>query len=92
MKNAIIVALVCVNLLILVGLVIGTGSVDQAKAAGYVETEYIVIPAKVAKTEDLIYITNMDKKETIAFRLDAKTKKMVPFRTVRLLRDFGQAN
>jgi siroheme synthase (precorrin-2 oxidase/ferrochelatase) len=92
MKNAGIVALVGVNVLFLVALVVGTGSVDQAKAQGYIEQDYIVIAAKVDKTEDVIYITDMKKKRMLAFQFDTQKKRMVPYRGVRLLRDFGHAD
>lgn len=91
MKNAVIVALVCANLLILAALVVGSGSVDQAKAAGWVEADYLVVAAKVDKTEDLIYVTNLNKGKMLAFRFDTERKRLVPYDGVRLDRDFGRA-
>jgi hypothetical protein len=90
MKNAVIVALVCVNLLILVALVVGTGSVPQAKAQGFVGQDYMVIAAKIDKTEDVIFVTNLTKSRMLAFQFDQRKKQLVPYRGVRLLRDFGR--
>ncbi|MFP4107258.1 MAG: hypothetical protein ACLFVU_14390 [Phycisphaerae bacterium] len=90
MKNALIAVLVCVNVALLVGLVFGSGAVDDAKAQVVIGQDYMLVTGKIDQNEDAVYITDLKKKQMLAFKYDRRQEAMVPFRGVRLLREFNR--
>ena len=90
MKNALIAVLVCVNVALLVGLVFGSGAVEDAKAQVVVGQDYLLMTAQVGKDEDALFITDLKKKQMLAFTFDSRRKAMVPYRGIRLLREFDR--
>ncbi len=91
MKNALIVALVGVNLALVVGLIFGHTGVPDADAqvigAG---TNYIMLTGKVSRDEDMVVITDLEKRLTVGLRYDRNKDEMVAYKGLRLKREFGR--
>ncbi|MDY7009814.1 MAG: hypothetical protein SVV80_03590 [Planctomycetota bacterium] len=96
MKQAIIVALVCLNAALVVALVFGTGT--QAADAQVIGggTNYILITGDIREDYDAVYILDLGKRRLAAMRFD-KSKgiakgRLVPAGTRELLRDFERTD
>ena len=87
MKNVAIVALVCVNVLLL-ALVIG-----QAMPRAFGQTmrgasNYQILAGQLEADYDAVYVIDMDTRRMAAWKLDRGTKRLTPFQGRDLNNDF----
>ncbi len=89
MKHVIIVALLCLNAVLLVALVVGTNSpaIGQAVAG---RGDFAVTTGKDIKTHDAVYILDTATRRVAVIRYDRAANRMVALSRVDLSRDFGR--
>jgi len=77
MKRAAIVALVCINVALLLGLMWGS-AVPWAKAQGRYKTDYLMVTGRhpIGETEAL-YIVDLGKERLVALRWDIDRRRLV---------------
>jgi len=90
MKQALIVALVCLNAALLVALVFGTGvPTAQAQVVGG-GSNYLLMTGRIGGDYDGVFLLDLKTRQVAAIRLDKNRKRMVPIAKRELKRDFGR--
>ena len=93
MKKALIVALVCINVALLVTLVLGS-HVPQARAQAFRGgANYLMATGHISTDVDAIYILNLGGRQLGAWRMDTNIRadrppRFIPFRGRDLRSDF----
>ena len=91
MKKFVIIGLICLNVGLLLALASSAWAATPAQAQVVVGGKnYMVLTAKVRSDEDAVIITDLDTRRTLAFRYDNNKKDLVPFRGIKLDREFGR--
>ncbi len=90
MKQALIVALVCVNVALLAALMLVV-SAPPAQAQGFGGIDYIMVPGRVQTNTSAVYILDVPKQQLTAIYVD-KTAKAITAIGSRLIRtDFRES-
>ena len=94
MKQAIIVALVCLNASLLVALVFGAGTpAANAQVIGG-GSNYIMLTGDIREDYDAVYILDLGKRRLAALKFDKRRGlekgRLIPSGTRELPRDFGR--
>jgi hypothetical protein len=89
MKQALIVALVCLNLALLVAVVSVTTTPAQAQAVGG-RGDYLLINCEIARGEDVIYVIDTASRRMAVIRYSVQNGRIVPVSMSDLARDFGR--
>ena len=89
MKQALIVALVCLNLALLVATISATTAPAQAQAVGG-RGDYLLINCMIAKGEDIIYVIDTGSRRLAAVRYTVQNGRIAPVAMSDLTRDFGR--
>jgi hypothetical protein len=88
MKKALIIALVCINVALVLALVF-TMNQQPAKAQGGAGADYLVISAKVATNIDAVFVIDVAKQRMLALEPDPNKKyKVNPYSGRKLKTDF----
>ncbi len=89
MKKVLIVSLVGLNLALLTGLVMGVHSpTAQAQPAAWRATDYLLFTGNIESEYDAVYVFDMASQKLGAWKFDRTTKRLRPYRTKELARDF----
>ena len=91
MKKTLIVTLVCVNVVLLLALVLGTAA---PKAHGQVfrgGADYLMITGHIGSNWDAVYIVDLAKRRMLSWRFDKTSKRLLPFRGRQLRSDFRRS-
>jgi len=86
-RSSLIVALVCINLLLLAAVVI----VNVRPAVAQTErgaSDYVMVTGKVEAGFDAVYVIDLKTRGLAAWRFDRTAKKLVPYRGRPLETDF----
>jgi hypothetical protein len=91
MKGKLIVGLVCLNVLLLAAVV--TVNLQQSSAQGVLGApgEYLMTVGHLNVNQDLVYVTDLGRRYTMAFYVAQDGKSVVPVLGRDLVRDFGRA-
>ena len=89
MKQALIVALVCLNLALLVAVVSVMTAPAQAQAVGG-HGDYLLINCQIARGEDAVYVIDTASRHMTAVRYSVQNGRLVPVAMSDLARDFGR--
>jgi hypothetical protein len=90
MKKAAIMALVCINVALLLGLLLGSG-VPEAKAQGLLQWDYLMVSSlQPGRNVEAIYIIDLARSRLAAVRYDRAKKRMVVIGARDLRRDFSR--
>jgi hypothetical protein len=81
--------MVCVNVALLTAIIWFAGApAAQAQVIGV--NDYVVITGNVGQHEEVVYVTDLAKRRTLPFYYDRDRGQLLPYKGVRLLRDFGR--
>ncbi len=91
MKKAAIVALVCINAVLFVATVFGTGAEKANAQSVRGGTDYLVVTGKIQTSQDAIYVIDTASRSMLAWRFEQRgtSGKLRPFRLQDLKNDFG---
>jgi len=87
MKKALLVALVCINVAVLVALV----GVNLRRADAQVSrggSDYIMVTGKIEAAFDAIFVVDLKSRRLAAWRFDRTAKRLVPYKGRQLESDF----
>jgi len=89
MKKVLIVSLVGLNLALLAGLVLGGHSpAAQAQPAAWRTTDYLLFTGSIESDYDVVYVFDMASQKLGAWKFDRTAKRLRPYRTKELAKDF----
>ena len=89
MKGKLIVGLVCLNVLLLAAVV----TVNLRPSYGQVlgaQTDYLMTVGHMSQNQDVVYVTDVGKRYTMAYYMDITNKIPMPVLGRDLVRDFGR--
>lgn len=86
MKHALIVALVCLNLALLVALV--SGATAQAQSVGG-RSDFLLINGLINRGEDVVYVVDTGARRLAVLRYSVATGRVSAVSGLDLKRDFG---
>ena len=90
MKQALIVALVCLNAALLVALVFGTATpTAEAQVVGG-GANYLLMTGRIGGQYDGVFLLDLKTRQIAAVRLDKNRKRLVGLAKRDLTRDFGR--
>jgi len=78
MKKALIVALVCVNVALLLALMLGSATPPARAQVMPGETDYMLVPGRIRSETAAIYILDLGKQSLGAFQYEKNAKKLLP--------------
>lgn len=87
MRKGLIIALACINVALLLGLMYGAIP-SEARAQGYRQTDYLMIPCQVDNDEDAIFVIDLARQRLGAYRCSVSGKKITSYRYRSLTTDF----
>ena len=92
MKKMLIIALVCVNIVLLLALVFGTANIPQANAqprrgGG---TDYLMITGDIGSDYEAVYIIDLAQRRLRGVKFDRSRKRLVPMQGRELESDFSR--
>jgi len=93
MKKALIAALLCLNVGLLLALVLGAGvPTAEAQVAGG-GRDYIMVTGHLSKDRDAVFILDLSSRRLVALKMspEVNNPKLLSFRGRDLRRDFGRA-
>jgi len=85
MKTVLIVALMCVNIVLLAALVADTAT---GQVAAQARGNYMMFTGKVADNLGAVYVVNLATNELAAWQFDPQTKRLIPQKKRSLAVDF----
>ena len=88
MKKTLVVALVCLNVVLLVALVAGPGTQQARAQTMRGASDYIMITGKINKMVEALYVLDLKTRRLAAWRFDPQRRRLVPYRSRRLADDF----
>ena len=88
MKNAVIVALVCLNLGLLAGLIAGAVAPAKAQDGYFLKTNYVMVTGKIESGHDTVYVIDLASQRLGCFQFDRTRKRLTPIRGRDLVADF----
>ncbi len=88
MKKVLIVSLVGLNLALLAGLVLGVHSPAARAQTVWRATDYLLFTGNIESDYDAIYVFDMASQKLGAWKFDRTTKRLRPYRTKEVARDF----
>ena len=89
MKKAVIVALVCIDVVLLAALV-GL-NVDRAEAQAFRgANDYLMVTGKIDQDFDAVYLLDMGTRKLGAWKFDKQAKQLRPLKNRALTTDFGK--
>lgn len=91
MKQAMIVALICVNVALLVALTLQMDTSAGAQDEYFPRTNYIVVTGQIESGYELVYIIDMATQRLGALKYDLSRKQMVPYEGRSLENDFRES-
>ncbi len=89
MKQALLVALVCINAVLLVALVADSGAPAKAQVIGG-GANYLVITAEAASNYDILYVLDLASRQLAAWKFDKQRNELQYITKRQLERDFGR--
>lgn len=90
MKQALIVALVCVNVALLAALML-VASTPPARAQGFGGIDYIMVPGKIQTSTSAVYILDVPKQQLTAIYIDKTAKAVTPIGSRLIRTDFRES-
>ena len=90
MKQALIVALVCLNLALLVALVSGATAPAQAQSVGG-RSDYLLVNGMIGRGEDVMYVIDTGARRLAVLRYSVANGRVVTVTGSDLAREFGAA-
>ena len=88
MKNAVIVALVCLNVGLLVGLIAGAVAPAEAQDGYFLKTNYVMVTGKIESGYDTVYVIDLATQRLGCWQFDRTRKRLNPIRGRDLTADF----
>ncbi len=89
MKKALIVALVCVNLTLLMALLFGPTTPKAHGQAFRGAADYLMITGKLATVKsDAVYVVDLAQRRLLAWKFDRTRKRLIPYQGRDLRNDF----
>lgn len=89
MKKPLIVALVCVNVVLLAALVALNLEPAQAQVMRG-GNDYLMTTGRVEASFDAVYVIDLKTRRLAAWRFDRTRKRLIPYRGRSLVTDFGR--
>ena len=90
MKQALIVALVCVNVALLAALMLVV-STPPAQAQGFGGVDYIMVPGRIQTNTSAVYILDVPNQQVTAVYVDKTAKAVTPIGTRLIRTDFRES-
>ena len=92
MKKAVIIALVCVNVALLMALTWQMATPARAQDEGYYPpTNYVLVAGQIESGYELVYIIDMASRQLAVIRYDLSREVLVPFTRRDLASDFRES-
>lgn len=89
MKQALIVALVCLNLALLVATISATTAPAQAQTVGG-RGDFLLLNGMIARGEDVVYVIDTGSRRLAVIRYSVQNGRIMPVAMSDLSRDFGR--
>ncbi len=89
MKPTLLVALVCVNAVLLVALVANSGAPAKGQVIGG-GANYLVITAEAASNYDILYVLDLSTRQIAVWKFDKQHNRLEYITKRQLVRDFGR--
>ena len=90
MKKALIVALACVNVVLLAALILGPAAGRAQAQAVRGAPDYLLVTGKVGADWDAVYLIDLARRQLLGLRWDRTRRQMLPIRGRSFTTDFDR--